>query len=131
MHPDVLAQGHPFGFASKDQFQQAMKELQALFDKQSIQASLGVRGSSVTGFSHDTKSAFAKGKDIDVFVESAVFAGQKGSRGAPGMAYTGAVDKVAPGVRDWADSWSATLGHPVSVGGWATVPSGSTVMRPW
>ena len=62
----------PRGFASGQQFSQASAELRSALGSHGVtDATIGVRGSLVTGTSFKTGQPFGPASDIDFFVESA------------------------------------------------------------
>jgi len=124
----------PRGFASAEQFGQASAELRAALQSHGItDATIGVRGSSVTGTSFKTGQPFGPASDIDFFVESAQLTnGLKTSRKIPGLVYPKAVMKTFPELRAWSKSWSSTLGRPATPAGFVpgTVPNHPTIIAP-
>ena len=84
-------------------------------------ATVGVRGSSVTGFGGNPKSPtfgqpFGPTSDIDLFVEStqAVNAFKK----QPGFVHPDKMIDAFPGLDAWSQRWSDILGRPVSPAAW-------------
>jgi RHS repeat-associated protein len=125
--------GVPRGFASGEQFSQAAQELNAALAKSGIgDASIGVRGSSVTGVSARTGQPFGPASDIDFFVESRQLTeGLKTQPRIPGFVHPDRINAVFDPIAEWSEIWSENLGRPVSVGGFqpGTVPLGP-VIRP-
>ena len=124
----------PRGFASAEQFGQASAELRTALGSHGItDATIGVRGSSVTGTSFKTGQPFGPASDIDFFVESAQMTnGLKTSSSIPGFVHPDRVMKAFPELRAWSESWSVTLGRPVSPGGFVpgNIPSHPTIIAP-
>ena len=124
----------PRGFASAEQFGQASAELRTALQSNGItDATIGVRGSSVTGTSFKTGQPFGPASDIDFFVESGQLTnGLKTSSSIPGFVHPDKVMKAFPDLRAWSESWSSTLGRPISPGGFVpgTVPSHPTIIAP-
>jgi hypothetical protein len=110
---------YPRGFASADQFGQAVTDLKNALASGGIQdATVGVRGSSVTGFNYRTGAPFGPRSDIDFFIESGdLTQGLKTSRNIPGFVYPNDILKRCEPIADWSKTWSRTLNRKVSVGG--------------
>ncbi len=123
----------PRGFASAEQFSQASQELNTALAKSGItDASIGVRGSSVTGISFRTGQPFGPASDIDFFVESGQLTqGLKTSPNIPGFVYPDLIHSTYDPIAEWSEIWSGNLGRDISVGGFqpGTVPAGP-VIRP-
>src|SRR5579883_426218 len=121
------------GFQSAAQFGQACGELCSTLSEAAISdASVGVRGSSVTGSSFRTGAAFGPSSDIDFFIESdQLTAGLSASRNIPGFVYPSNIYRAYPLIGQWASSWSTTLGRDVSVGGFRIgSPIGPAIRAP-
>jgi hypothetical protein len=116
----------PRGFASAEQFGQASSELRAALKSSNItDATIGVRGSSVTGVSFRTGAPFGPASDIDFYVESGQLTnGLRTSRNIPGFVHPDRVAGAFPELAAWAQKWSSILGREVNVGGFVpgTVP---------
>lgn len=110
-----------------------MGELQQALAKNGItDASIGVRGSAVTGRSSRTGAPFGPHSDIDFFVESQQLTqGLRTSQNIPGFVHPKYIHGNFDPIAEWAEAWSEILGRKVSVGGFqpGTVPSGP-VIRP-
>jgi hypothetical protein len=124
----------PRGFASARQFASACNELcSTLGDAGVVDASVGVRGSSVTGSSFRTGAPFGPSSDIDFFIQSDQLTnGLSTSRNIPGFVYPNNIYNAFPTIGNWAERWSGILGREVSVGGFrsGTVPPGPTIPAP-
>ena len=124
----------PLGFQSAEQFGQACNELCSILGNAGIfDATIGVRGSSVTGYSFRTGAPFGPSSDIDFFVESnQLTRGLSTSKNIPGFVYPNNIYNAFPSIAQWASDWSAILGRDVSVGGFqlGTVPSGPVIYGP-
>ena len=107
----------PLGFKDKAQFDQAMGELRKALDDAGIKYSqVGVRGSSVIGFSQTKGTNFGKKSDIDVFFimapGEAKRLGLKPSKNIPGLVLPEKIAAV-PGsepLQAWSDKWKGELG---------------------
>lgn len=123
----------PRGFANAGQFGQATAELEMALAKSGItDASIGVRGSSVTGVSFRTGKPFGPASDIDFFVESRqITEGLTTSPNIPGFVHPNKIGASFDPIAEWSQIWSENLGRKVSVGGFqpGTVPVGP-VIRP-
>jgi hypothetical protein len=123
----------PLGFASADQFSQSVQELNAALAKSGVtDASIGVRGSSVTGVSFGTGQPFSAASDIDFFAESGQLTqGLRTSQNIPGFVNPNLINSTYDPIAEWSQIWSENLGRRVSVGGFqpGTVPAGP-VIRP-
>ena len=121
----------PRGFSSAEEFSQASQELRAALAKNGItDASIGVRGSSVTGVSYRTGGPFGPASDIDFFVESGqLVEGLKTSRNTPGFVHPDVVHENFDAIAEWSEIWSQNLRRKVSVGGFqpGTVPAGGMI----
>jgi len=109
----------PRGFASAEQFAQANAELRAALEASGVtDATIGVRGSAVTGKSFRTGAPFGPASDIDFYVESEQLTSslQTSSR-IPGFVHPDRVAAAFPELAAWAKNWSGILGRDVSVGG--------------
>src|SRR5262249_33445318 len=95
-------------------------------------ATIGVRGSSVTGVSFSTGLPFGPASDIDFFVESRQLTqGLRTSQKIPGFVNPNLIHSTCDPIAEWSQIWSENLGRKVSVGGFqpGTVPVGP-VIRP-
>ncbi len=93
-------------------------------------ANIGVRGSSVTGFSYSTGEPFGPASDIDYFVESnQLTEGLKTSSNIPGIVHPNVLNANFDAISEWSEIWSENLGRKVSVGGFqlGTVPAGPMI----
>jgi hypothetical protein len=129
---DLTAGSIPLGFESAGQFNEAVTGLQSALSESGItDATIGVRGSSVTGTSFRTGLPFGPESDIDFFAESQQLTqGLKTSSNIPGLVYPRTIANNYPAVSNWAQTWSQTLGRTVSVGGFqlGTVPPGPMIL---
>jgi hypothetical protein len=116
----------PLGFESEAQFNQAAKELKEALAASGVDdATIGVRGSAVTGGSLRKGTTFGPQSDVDFFVESEKLTkGLRTSRDIPGFVHPDKVMRKNPALAEWAEKWSSALGRPVSPGGFkpGTVP---------
>jgi hypothetical protein len=117
----------PLGFESAEQFAQATQELQQALRASGIDdATVGVRGSSVTGNSPLKGTEFGPQSDIDFFVESGKLTQDyRTSKNIPGFVHPKKLMADYPALQAWASKWSSVLGREVSPGGFVpgTVPS--------
>ncbi|WP_157768638.1 hypothetical protein [Burkholderia ambifaria] len=125
----------PLGFMSERRFVAAAQELQNALVKSGItDATIGVRGSSVTGYSLTKGTPFGPRSDIDFFVESRQLTdGYRASRNIPGFVHPNKILPDYPLLQDWAARWTSTLGRDVTPGAFVpgTLPSQpSIVVRP-
>jgi RHS repeat-associated protein len=124
----------PRGFSGAQQFAQASEELSAALSQSGItDATIGVRGSSVTGFSYRTGLSFdaVKRSDIDFFVESRQLTqGLDTSLNIPGFVHPKLIRQNFLPIAEWSQRWSGILGRKVSVGGFqgGTAPTGTGVL---
>jgi hypothetical protein len=118
----------PLGFKNKAQFDQAMGELRKALDDAGIKYSqVGVRGSSVIGFSQTKGTNFSKKSDIDVFFimapGEAKRLGLTPSKTIPGLvlpAKIAAVPSSAP-LQAWSAKWKGELdGRDISAAGFTS-----------
>lgn len=118
----------PLGFKSAEQFGQACSELCSVLSEAGISdATVGVRGSSVTGSNFETGAPFGESSDIDFFVVSGELT--DGLRtNSYGMVGPWAVEANYPGIAAWSDNWSGILGRDVSVAGFANMPPGPVIL---
>ncbi|MDO3559512.1 hypothetical protein [Ralstonia pseudosolanacearum] len=80
-------------------------------------ATIGVRGSSVTGRSLTKGTPFGPQSDIDFFVESRQLTdGYSTSKNIPGFVHPNKILPDYPLLQDWAESWTKTLGRDVTPG---------------
>ena len=97
---------------------EAAVELSAIVEELGItDATIGIRGSSVTGFSFKTGLAFKIESDLDFFIES-----NQLLRGlvtnSKGMVYSSILEDAFPEIATWSTRWSAILQRDVNVAGW-------------
>jgi hypothetical protein len=97
-----------------------MSELKGALDASGVaDATIGVRGSAVTGKNWRTGKPFGPHSDIDVFAESSTLTeGLQTSKKTPGFVHPDKVHAAYPELKAWSERWSGILGHKVSVGGW-------------
>jgi hypothetical protein len=123
---------YPLGFSSADQFSQAVEELNAALEKSGISdATVGVRGSSVTGTSFSTGAPFSPSSDIDFYIESdQLTTGLPTSQNIPGFVYPSTINATFDPIAEWSEIWSENLGRNVSAGGFqpGTVPPGPAIV---
>jgi hypothetical protein len=125
----------PLSFNPPEQFATAAQQLQdALVQSGITDATVGVRGSSVTGVSLTKGTPFGPRSDIDFFIESEQLTnGYKTSKNIPGFVHPGKILPDYPLLRDWSATWTNTLGRDVTPGAFVpgTLPSQpSIVVRP-
>jgi RHS repeat-associated protein len=125
----------PRGFKSAEQFEQATQELsQALTESGINDASIGVRGSSVTGASSKgVPFDSIRKSDIDFFVESKQLTqGLKTQPNIPGMVHEDKISKAFAPIANWSQRWTLILGRKVGVAGFqpGMGPAGNGVIRP-
>ncbi|MDO3569080.1 hypothetical protein Q3O89_22355, partial [Ralstonia pseudosolanacearum] len=108
----------PHGFSPEDQFVSAAEDLQNALQRSGIKdATIGVRGSSVTGRSLTKGTPFGPQSDIDFFVESRQLTdGYSTSKNIPGFVHPNKILPDYPLLQDWAESWTKTLGRDVTPG---------------
>jgi hypothetical protein len=131
--PGAAARTVPRGFVDAAQFGEATANLEMALAKSGItDASIGVRGSSVTGVSAKTGKPFGPKSDIDFFVESRQLTkGLPTSKNTPGFVHPDKIAGAYDPIADWSAFWSEVLGRKVTVGGFqpGTLPVGP-VIRP-
>jgi hypothetical protein len=97
-------------------------------------ATVGVRGSSVTGVSLTKGTPFGPQSDIDFFIESKQLTdGYTTSKNIPGFVHPGKILPDYPLLQDWSTTWTNTLGRDVTPGAFVpgTLPTQPTiVVRP-
>ncbi|WP_338638622.1 LysM peptidoglycan-binding domain-containing protein [Burkholderia pyrrocinia] len=125
----------PLGFSRDEQFVAAAQDLQNALTKSGISdATIGVRGSSVTGYSLTKGTPFGPRSDIDFFVESQQLTDRyTTSRNIPGFVHPNKILPDYPLLRDWTSRWTTTLGRDITPGAFVpgTLPSQpSIVVRP-
>lgn len=125
----------PLGFNLPKQFTTAAQQLQdALVRSGVTDATVGVRGSSVTGVSPRKGTLFGPQSDIDFFIESRQLTdGYRTSKNIPGFVHPGKILPDYPLLQDWSTTWTKTLGRDVTPGAFVpgTLPSQPTiVVRP-
>jgi RHS repeat-associated protein len=122
----------PLGFSGKGEFQAVVSDLHSALAQHGVtDATVGVRGSSVTGVGYKSGRAFGPHSDIDFFVESSkLVQGLETSKKVPGMVKAEVLSEKFPAIGDWAKRWSATLGREVSAAGFAdgAVPPGPQIV---
>ncbi len=101
----------PRGFESAEQFQAATADLRDALSKCGVDdATIGVRGSSVTGFSFHTGAPFGPESDIDFFVESKQLTdGLKTSPNIPGFVLPWRIHDAWRPMLEWSQDWSEIL----------------------
>jgi hypothetical protein len=106
------------GFQSEVQQAQAIQELQGALNASGItDATIGVRGSSVTGSSYRTGAPFRPTSDIDAFIESAQLTeGLSTSKNIPGFVHPNSIMKNYPLLDQWATDWTKILGRDITPG---------------
>jgi uncharacterized Zn-binding protein involved in type VI secretion len=108
----------PHGFADNRQFLSAARDLLAALEESGVSdATVGVRGSSVTGFSAQKGTLFGPQSDIDFFVESGQLTnGYTTSKNIPGFVHPQKILPDFPSLQTWAERWSKILGREVTPG---------------
>ncbi|WP_212801038.1 RHS repeat protein [Pseudomonas sp. St290] len=108
----------PLGFNPETQFTAAAQDLLDVLTQSGItDATIGVRGSSVTGFSLTKGTAFGPQSDIDFFIESRQLTdGYTTSKNIPGFVHPNKILTDYPLLRDWSTNWTSTLGRDVTPG---------------
>lgn len=119
----------PLGFQAEPEFLTAAKELQTALRNSGIDdAVVGVRGSSVTGYSITKGTQFGPQSDIDFFIESVkITDGYTLSKNIPGFVHPNKILPDYPALQDWSAKWTNNLGRDVTPG--AFVP-GSLPVQP-
>jgi hypothetical protein len=109
----------PLGFESETQFLEASDELYSALEESGISdASIGVRGSSITGFSFRTSAPFGAESDVDFYVESQeLTAPFSTSSNIPGFVHPDKILTNFPSLEQWTDKWTSILGRDVTPGG--------------
>src|SRR5262249_43360974 len=117
----------PLGFEGEAQFNQAAKELKEALTASGVDdATIGVRGSAVTGRSPEKGTLFGPQSDIDFFVESQKLTeGLTTSKRIPGFVHPDKVIRNNPALGEWTEKWTQILGRKVSPAGFqpGTVPN--------
>jgi hypothetical protein len=104
----------PLGFKDQKQFFQAAHELNAALKESGItDATLGVRGSSVTGYSDYKGTLFHPDSDVDFFFESAQLANLNAFKGMD-FVKPKELFQDFPLLQKWSEHWTAILGRPIS-----------------
>ena len=108
----------PLGFAPEEQFSAAAQHLQGALEQSGItDATIGVRGSSVTGYSITKGTQFGPQSDIDFFIESQQLTeGYTTSKNIPGFVHPNKILPDYPLLQDWATTWTNNLGRDVTPG---------------
>jgi hypothetical protein len=108
----------PLGFEAETQFHGAALELSSALKSSGIMdATVGVRGSSVTGVNYSTGQTFRPTSDIDFFIESGQLTeGYKASRTIPGFVHPDKVLRDYPLLSDWSQKWKGILGRDITPG---------------
>jgi hypothetical protein len=108
----------PLGFKQEPQFLSAAQELRDALKASGINdATVGVRGSSVTGYSLTKGTQFGSQSDIDFFVESGQLTdGYKVSKNIPGFVHPNKILPDYPLLQEWATKWTNILGRDVTPG---------------
>jgi hypothetical protein len=109
----------PHGFESEAQFLESIHDVQSILTKYGIDdAIVGVRGSSVTGFSRIKNTLFGSQSDIDFFIESEKLTqGLKTSQNIPGFVHPKNILSNFPELKNWSRKWSEILGRDITPGG--------------
>ncbi|GLR14009.1 hypothetical protein GCM10007907_27990 [Chitinimonas prasina] len=122
----------PLGFNQEPQFLNAAQELQDALKASGINdATIGVRGSSVTGYSLTKGTKFSPQSDIDFFVESGQLTeAYKTSKNIPGFVHPNKILPDYPLLQDWAAKWTNTLGRDVTPGAFVpgTLPGQPSIL---
>ncbi len=128
----------PLGFKDEPQYHQCMSELEdALAEEGVTDATIGVRGSAVTGQSSKGgpfRWVAEGGKapsDVDVFVESEQLTrGLSESKSIPGFVHPNKVMAEHPALEQWSAKWSGELGREITPGAFkpGTVPEGPKII---
>jgi hypothetical protein len=124
----------PLGLESESQFLKASQELREIMSAQGINdATIGVRGSSVTGFGANPKSPtylqpFGANSDIDFFVQSSKAVNQ--FKGQPNFVHPDNMVRAYPALETWSQKWTGILGRPVSPAAWrpSELPTTPTIL---
>ena len=108
----------PLGFEDKSQFHGSVLELRDALSASGVNdATIGVRGSSVTGSSFKTGTPFGPKSDIDFFVESGQLTeAYKPSRNIPGFIHPNKIMNDYPLLSQWSEKWTGVLGRDVTPG---------------
>jgi hypothetical protein len=108
----------PLGFSDNSQFLDAAGDLHAALEASGVSdATVGVRGSSVTGFSAKKGTTFGPQSDIDFFVESGQLTdGYTTSKNIPGFVHPNKILPDYAPLQSWADRWTQALGRDVTPG---------------
>jgi YD repeat-containing protein len=125
----------PLGFTPETQFTAAAQDLQNALTQSGItDATIGVRGSSVTGYSLTKGTQFGPQSDIDFFIESGQLTdGYSTSRNIPGFVHPNKILPDYPLLQDWSTNWTNILGRDVTPGAFVpgTLPvQPSIVVKP-
>ncbi|WP_207306760.1 hypothetical protein [Xanthomonas oryzae] len=124
----------PLGFESEAQFHVAAQELMDVMVENGINdATVGVRGSSVTGVSSNPRSEnfgkpFGPSSDIDMFIESAEVT--SAFKKQPNFVHPDRMIDAYPSLDAWSLKWSNILGRPISPAAWkpGALPSTPAIM---
>ncbi|VVG72517.1 hypothetical protein PAP18089_03513 [Pandoraea apista] len=108
----------PLGFTPETQFMAASQDLQKVLTQSGItDATIGVRGSSVTGYSLTKGTQFGPQSDIDFFIESGQLTdGYSTSRNIPGFVHPNKILPDYPLLQDWSTNWTNTFGRDATPG---------------
>jgi RHS repeat-associated protein len=111
------ATAFPLGFKNAEQFAQARAELaEAVSESGFLDASVGVRGSSITGLSR-SGLPFGAGSDIDFFFESRQLPlVLRASTNIGSFFHPRIIGAIYPAIGSWGQRWSGILGRKVSAG---------------
>lgn len=111
---------------------EAAQELQSALKASGINdAVVGVRGSSVTGYSLTKGTQFSLTSDIDFFVESTQLTNAyNASKNIPGFVHPGKILPDYPALQNWANQWTKTLGRDVTPGAFkpGTLPNQPAIL---
>lgn len=125
----------PLGFTPETQFTAAAQDLQNALTQSGItDATIGVRGSSVTGYSLTKGTQFGPQSDIDFFIESGQLTdGYSTSKNIPGFVHPNKILPDYPLLQDWSTNWTNIVGRDVTPGAFVpgTLPvQPSIVVKP-
>lgn len=106
----------PRGFQSAEQFAQAGDELKAALNQSGIKYnSIGVKGSSVNGYSAHKGTRFGAQSDIDVFIDLSEDIGLSSSKNINGFIHPQKLFKQYPAFQQWSEG-TKTLGREITPG---------------
>lgn len=109
----------PLGFTDEKQFFQAAHELTDILKRHGItDATLGVRGSSVTGYSDYKGTLFHAESDIDFYLQSAQVSKMENFKNK-NFVHPRTLHESLPELKEWSNRWRAILNRPISVAAFA------------